>query len=50
VLRNKPGAARLLIDRGANVAIVSPDGRTLHEIAAAPGHEEVAAVFGEWRA
>jgi ankyrin repeat protein len=47
VLQNKADAARVLIARGASVAIVSPDGRTLHDIAREPGHEEVAAVLGE---
>ena len=48
-MQNKPAAVRVLIDRGANVAIVSPEGRTLHEIAAEPGHEDAAAVLAEGR-
>lgn len=45
VLKNKVAIARVLIERGADLAVRDPDGRALRDLAHAPGREGVAALF-----
>jgi hypothetical protein len=50
VATNKPDAARALLEHGADMTVSSPDGRTLDEMAALAGREQVAAVLEQHRA
>ncbi|HMG87551.1 MAG TPA: ankyrin repeat domain-containing protein [Terracidiphilus sp.] len=45
VARGREGIVRLLIERGADVTLRSPDGQTLSEIAQKAGHREIALIL-----
>ncbi|HEY1578383.1 MAG TPA: ankyrin repeat domain-containing protein [Terracidiphilus sp.] len=45
VVRGRPVIVRLLLDRGANPSVRSPEGQTLSEIAKKAGHREIAQIL-----
>jgi ankyrin repeat protein len=49
VIANKADALRILLEHGADATITSPDGRTLDEMAAQAGRQQVAEVLEEYR-
>jgi hypothetical protein len=48
VTQDKPDVVRLLLNRGADAKIHSPQGQTLHEIAKEKGHQEIAKMLSTY--